>query len=422
MHTTDIGTTWAGTHTFMASRLYRPCTVAEAAAVIGSVDRVRVVGTRHSFNDIADGEVMISLGDIEPEFHLDTDEGTISVNGGTRYGDLAFWLEARGFALRNMGSLPHISIAGANATGTHGSGDAHGILATAIRGIELITAHGEMVRFDSAHPDFLGMMPSLGALGVVTRLTLEVEPSYQVRQDVYAELDWATALSELETIMASGYSVSLFTSWEETAIAQVLVKTRCSEEATVPEEIFGARRIRPGGPECSALGENLTVQGGVSGPWLERIPHFRLDATPSNGDEIQSEYFVDRSDGPAALKALRELRDVISPYLIGSEIRSVAADERWLSPAYQRDSLAIHFTWRNEPHAVNSLLPRIEAALAPFGARPHWGKTFCMQAERIRSLYPRLGDFAELAEQMDPAGKFRNDYTRRVLGIGHVKG
>ena len=204
MHTTDVGTTWAGTHTFTAGRLFRPRTVHEAAAVVGSVDQVRVVGTRHSFNDIADGEVMISLGGIAPEFHLDADTGMVSVNGGTRYGELASWLEARGFALRNMGSLPHISIAGANATGTHGSGDANGILATAIRGIELITAHGEIVRFDNTHPDFLGMMPSVGALGVVTRLTLEVEPSYQVRQDVYAELDWNTALSELETIMATG--------------------------------------------------------------------------------------------------------------------------------------------------------------------------------------------------------------------------
>ncbi len=418
MYTTDVGTTWAGTHAFQARRLYLPRTVSEAAQVVASLERVRVVGTRHSFNDIADGEMMISLSNIEPGFELDNDARTVSVNGGTRYGELASWLEARGFALQNMGSLPHISIAGANATGTHGSGDSNGVLATAIRAIEMITAQGDITRFDHTHADFHGLMPSVGALGVVARLTLDVEPTYDVRQDVYRNLGWDIALAELDAIMASGYSVSLFTGWNNDSISRVLVKTRVADGKSAPETLFGAQIMRQGDPELAALGENRTIQGGIPGPWLERLPHFRLDATPSNGDEIQSEYFVDRSDGPQALSALRELGEEIAPHLITSEIRSIAADERWLSMAYRRASLGIHFTWRNAPESVAMLLPRIEKVLAPFSARPHWGKTFSMGARTIHPLYPRMSDFVSLTGRMDPTGKFRNDYTRRVLGIG----
>ena len=265
--------------------------------------------------------------------------------------------------------------------------------------------------------DFSGMAPSVGSLGVLTRVGLDIEPTYLVRQDLYRGLDWDRALSELDAVMAAGYSVSIFTTWSEPTIAGVLVKRRVADDTGVPEELFGARLVRHGDPELAALGENRTVHGGPPGPWLERLPHFRLDATPSHGDEIQSEYFVSRSDAPPALAALREFGADIAAPLIASELRSVAADDRWMSMAYQRDALGIHFTWRNEPEAVAAILPRIEAALAPFNARPHWGKTFAMEAESIRPLYPRVDDFAALVHRMDPAGKFRNDYTQRVLGI-----
>jgi len=417
MYTTAVGATWAGTHTFRAHRLHTPSAIEEAADVIANSDRVRAVGTRHSFNDIADGAAMISMLDIEPGLSLDTEARTVWVAGGTRYGELAVWLETHGYALRNMGSLPHISIAGAAATGTHGSGDTNGMLATSINSLELITASGEIARFDRSHPDFPGMAPSMGSLGVVTRVGLDIEPTYLVRQDLYGGLDWNIALRELDSVMAAGYSVSLFTTWDEPTISGVLVKSRVADGGHVPDTLFGARSVRHGDPELGALGDNRTVLGGVPGPWLERLPHFRLDATPSHGDEIQSEYFVSRPDAPSALAALLEIGEDIARPLIASELRSVAADDRWMSPASGRDSLAIHFTWRNEPDAVAAILPRIEAALAPFRARPHWGKAFAMEAESIRPLYPRMDDFIALVHRVDPTGKFRNHYTQRVLGI-----
>jgi len=416
MYTTDVGTTWAGTHTFGARRLYLPGSLSEAAEIVGSLDRVRAVGTRHSFNDIADGETMISLVQLEPDVQLDEQARTVSVCSGTRYGVLASWLHDRGWALRNMGSLPHISIGGATATGTHGSGDTNGILSTAVAGVQLINAEGEVLDFDRSHPEFAGIVPSLGALGIITRLTVDIEPTYEVRQDVFRDLPWEAVIGELDTVMAAGYSVSIFTVWDEPTASRVLVKSRLDVDAEVPTELFGAPAMHHGDPELAALGANRTVQGGIPGPWLERLPHFRVDANPSNGDEIQSEYFIDRRHGAAAMDALRGLASEIAPHLIASEIRSTAADNLWLSMAYERPSLAIHFTWLNRPDALTNLLPRIEKVLAPFDARPHWGKTFVAQADLMKTLYPRLPDFQALRNRMDPTGKFSNDYLRRVIG------
>lgn len=415
MYIEDAGTTWAGTHTFRAKRLYIPRSIDEAADVIASHDRVRAVGTRHSFNDIADGDVMISLAGLEPDFRLDDDTATVSFSSATKYATLAAWLEEHGWALQNMGSLPHISVAGASATGTHGSGDTNPVLAEAVAAVSLITADGDILEFDRAHPDFPGIVLSIGALGVIGRITLDIQPSYDLRQDVYHGLPWES-LDELDSVMAAGYSVSLFTTWDEPSISRVLVKTKIEPHQQIAADLFGARLLSIGAPELKALGENRTQHGGVPGPWLERLPHFRHDATPSNGDEIQSEYFVSRADGAAAIAGLRELASDIAPHLIATEIRSVAADELWLSMAYRQPSLGIHFTWLNRPDAVASLLPRIEAALAPFRARPHWGKTFTMRGEPVTNLYPRFDDFQALRARLDPTGKFTNDYLQRTLG------
>jgi len=315
-----------------------------------------------------------------------------------------------------MGSLPHISVAGATATGTHGSGDLNEVLGASVAALRIIKADGSIEEVDRTHLDFHGLVPSLGALGVITDLTLDIEAAYDVRQDVYRELPWSAVADDLDAVMAAGYSVSIFTTWDEPTISRVLVKTRVTGHAEPPEWLLGASRIRHGDPALAALGENRTESGGVAGPWLDRLPHFRLDATPSHGDEIQSEYFVDRRHGPAAIAAVRELAADIAPHLIATEIRSTAPDRLWLSMAYERPSLAIHFTWLNEPEVVVTLLPRIERALAPFEARPHWGKAFAMSAATIEPLYPRFHDFTRLRERWDPAGKFTNDFLDRVMG------
>ncbi|MFW7414650.1 FAD-binding protein [Demequina sp. SO4-18] len=415
----SIGATWAGTHTFGAAELIDARSIPEVQdAVAGADGPVRALGTRHSFNDLADSAGrLVTVTGIPAEPEVDESTRTVTVGAGTRYGELAVWLEARGWALHNMGSLPHISVAGAVATGTHGSGLANGCLSDAVAGLSYVNAAGELAYARRGDEGFAGLVVGLGAYGIVVRVTLDIQPTYRVRQDVYRGLSWEAALGDLRGIMGAGYSVSLFTMWDEPTIQQAWRKTRIGVGEDPQDGWQGARfETAAESGLVDVPPANLTVKGGVPGPWLERLPHFRLDQTPSNGDEIQTEYFVAIDDGADALRAVRELGPEIAPHLLVSELRTIAADELWLSGAYGRDTLAIHFTWRNSPAAVAALTPRIERALAPFGARPHWGKVNTMTAERIAAVTPRLADARAQFESLDPAGRFANDHLRR-LGI-----
>jgi xylitol oxidase len=424
----EVGATWAGTHVFEADALRQPSSVEELQRLVVGARRLRALGTRHSFNDLADsvpGGQLVTLVDPAEEAApvVAAHRRTVEVPAGIRYGVLARHLEAEGLALHNLGSLPHISVAGATATGTHGSGVGNGNLSTAVAGLEFVNGEGALVRLRRGDEGFEGAVVHLGALGVVTRLELDVQPSYRVRQDVFVDLPWESVLAQPEAILSAGYSVSLFTDWTGDTLKQAWVKTRLAEGEELPATLFGgdffgaapstAKVMTPAGDDV----DNTTVQGGLPGPWAERLPHFRLDATPSAGDEIQSEYFLGRSDAAAALTAVRALADRIAPHLLVTELRAIAADDLWLSPAHGRDSLAIHFTWKNEPHAVRALLPQIEAALEPFAPRPHWGKWFTLGAAQVVPQYDRVDDFRALAERHDPARRFRNPYLERVLGL-----
>jgi xylitol oxidase len=415
----SIGSTWAGTHTFGAARLVEAGTVAAVQeAVVGTVGPVRALGTRHSFNDLADTTgTLITVTRIPADPVIDHHARTVTVGAGTRYGDLAVWLESHGWALHNMGSLPHISVGGAVATGTHGSGVTNGCLSDAVAALQYVNAAGDLVTSRRGDDGFDGLVVGLGAYGIVVSLTLDIQPTYRVRQDVYRDLPWVTVLKDLPAVMSSGYSVSVFTMWAESSVQQVWRKTRIGAGDDPTPDWLGARFERP--DESGLVDvppDNLTVKGGVDGPWLERLPHFRLESTPSNGDEIQTEYFVALEDGADALHAVRELGEDIAPHLLITELRTVAADSLWLSGAYGRDTLAIHFTWRNDLAAVRSLTPRIEAALAPFGARPHWGKVHSVTADAVAAVTPRLADAREQFERLDPDARFSNEHLRR-LGV-----
>ncbi|MEO8261586.1 MAG: FAD-binding protein [Pseudolysinimonas sp.] len=412
---TDAGRTWAGTHTFAAPRILNASTVEQVQdAVRARAGRVRALGTRHSFHDLADTDgTLITVTGIDPDPRLDESAGTVTVGGGIRYGELALWLEQRGWALHNLGSLPHISVAGATATATHGSGNTLGTLSTAVRALDFVDATGELRHVGANDTDFTGYVVHLGAIGIVTRVTLAVEPTYSVRQDVYAGLPWDELLDDLEGVTGSGYSVSVFTKWADEVVGAVIRKTRLEPgiEPDLPP-------IWRGATMSGELGlfevDNWTEVGGVPGPWLHRMPHFRLEGTPSAGNEIQTEYFVARSDGPAALRAVRELGDRIDPHLIITELRTMAADDLWLSGAYGRETLAIHFTWLPHPDAVAGLLPDIERALAPFDARPHWGKWHRLDAARLAAVHPRVPDSRELFARLDPDGVFSNAHLERL--------
>jgi len=411
------GTNWAANLTYRAAELHRPASLEQVQELVAGTSRLRVLGSRHSFNDIADSDELLVLDGLPGEVAVDHDAGTVSVPAAMRYGELAGRLRAEGVALANLASLPHISVGGSVATATHGSGDANGNLATAVAGLELVGGTGELVTAARGAPDFDGLVVGLGALGVVTRLTLDVEPDYRVRQRAFEGLPWQKLFDHFDEVTGAGYSVSLFTRWEEEAVDQLWVKTRvtgASEE--VRGELLGAvAATQERHPILGLDPVNCTRQLGVPGPWSDRLPHFRMGFTPSSGEELQSEYHLPRAQAVAALQTLRDLAGRVRPVLQVSELRTVAADRLWMSPQHDRDTLSVHFTWHKDWPAVRAVLAEVEAALAPFGARPHWGKLFLAGAADLAPRYERLGDFTALAGRLDPRGVFVNDWLRRHL-------
>jgi xylitol oxidase len=412
-------TTWAGNYTYGAQTVHRPSTLEELQEVVAAAPRVRALGTRHCFNDLADGPgALVSLDALAPDVVLDADARTVTVSGGVRYGTLAEHLHAARWAVHNLASLPHISVAGAVATATHGSGDRSRNLAAAVAGITYVGADGELRTVVRGDDDLAGSVVALGALGVAARVTLDVEPTFDVAQEVHVDLPWDAALAHLDELTSSADSVSLFTDWTGPNVQQVWRKSRVTSSWAPRSELFGATPAD--GPRHPLPGidpVNCTQQLGVPGPWHERLPHFRLAFTPSNGDELQSEYLVPRLHAVAALSAIRGLADRVAPLLQVSEVRTVAADDLWLSTAHGEDHVGLHFTWLPRQPEVAALLPTIEAALAPFDARPHWGKLFADVDRDLARLYPRWADFRALAARVDPDGVFRNDFLdRHVLG------
>lgn len=405
---------WSGTHVYTAPRIVPASSVDEVRAALAGRGRVHALGTRHSFTDLPDTTgVLLDLAGLTGGFVLDEDAGTVSVAAGTRYGELALWLEERGYALHNLGSLPHISVGGATATATHGSGNANGVLTSAVRGIRFVTADGEVRDVRRGDDDFDALAVGVGAFGVVVSLTLAVQPTYRARQDVYRDVTWDAALGAFDDITGAGYSVSVFTRWEPELLGDVWVKTRLDrDDDPVPDALLDGARFVEANP-LEGL-PDLTQLGGVPGPWLARLPHFRLEGKPSFGDEIQSEYFIARSDAPAALGAMRELAPLVQPVLFVSELRTAASDDLWLSGAYHRDFLAIHFTWHNDDAGVRAVLPEVERALAPFHARPHWGKLHLFGADDMARVHPRLPDARAVFERHDPEGRFSNAHLERV--------
>lgn len=411
---------WAGNHTYRALRFHQPTTLDELRRIVATATKVRALGSRHAFNDIADSTELISLDRFPQKAAIDASSGTVKVTAGMTYGALAQVLHHEGLALHNMASLPHISIAGAIATATHGSGDTNGNLATAVSALEVVTSDGDIVHVSRSDECFPGMVVGLGAVGIITGITLNVQPGYQVRQQVFEHLDWDVLVERFDDVMAGADSVSLFTDFGET-VDQVWLKTRVDQDPAVPlpGDFLGAPAAPvPRHPVRSLAPDNCTAQLGVPGAWHDRLPHFRMDAVPASGDEIQAEYMLPRRHAVAALQAVRECAPVIQPHLWISEIRTVRADDLWMSTAYGTDTVCIHFSWRFDPPAVDRVLPIVEAALAPYGPRPHWGKVFAMDPGEFGARYERLADFRSLAASVDGRGAFRNEFLDRYVFDG----
>jgi xylitol oxidase len=409
---------WAGNVTFGARRVLRPRTVDELQDLVARSPRLRPLGSAHSFSSVADTDGdLLSLAELPPLVEVAPDRGSVTVSAGLRYGELAPQLHDAGLALHNLGSLPHICIAGAVATGTHGSGNGNGALATAVRALDLVLPSGELVHVDRSTDWFAGAVVALGSVGVVTALTLDVQPTYDVEQVVHDDLPATALRDDLDEIFAAGESVSIFTMWEPRGADQVWVKRRTdSDREPLPARWLGTSAATAARhPVGGITPEATTDQLGAPGPWHTRLPHFRLDHTPSAGEELQTEYLVDRSDAAAVLDAVGALHERVRPLLLVSELRTVAADDLWLSPSSGRDSLAVHFTWRLDPAAVLPVVAQLEEALAPYSARPHWGKVFGTDPGALAATYPRFDDARRLRRELDPDDVLGNAFLDTYL-------
>jgi alditol oxidase len=414
---------WAGNLIYSTDRLYAANSLRQVRDYVKRESNLKVLGTRHCFNNIADSKnSFLSMKTMNSVVELDPRAATVTVDAGVTYGQLSSYLHSKGYALHNLASLPHISVAGACSTATHGSGEKNGNLATAVSGLEFVTAAGELVKLSRQHDGerFQGAVVGLGAIGVITKLTLNILPTFMMQQYVYENLALSEAKEHFDEIESSGYSVSLFTDWQNQAMNEVWIKRRVDDGRSFDAgpTFFGAKRATKNlHPIAELSAENCTEQMGVPGPWYERLPHFRMGFTPSAGKELQSEYFVPRQHAVEAILAIERLRDQIWPTLMISEIRTVAADNLWLSPCYKQPCVTIHFTWKQDWPAVSKLLPVIEKELAPFNARPHWGKLFSTSPAALKSIYEKLPDFTQLSAKYDPNGKFRNEFLNRNIFV-----
>jgi xylitol oxidase len=412
---------WAGNLKYSTDRLYAATALEQVRDYVKKENKLKVLGTRHCFNNIADStDGFLSLKPMDKVIAVDLAKRTVTAGAGITYGQLCPYLDSKGFALHNLASLPHISVAGACSTATHGSGEKNGNLATAASGLEMVSASGDVVNLSRERDGdmFLGAVVGLGALGVITKVTLDIQPTFLMRQYVYENLPLSQLKDHFDAIESSAYSVSLFTDWQKQRINEVWIKSRVEQgqEFHATPEFFGAKlATRNLHPIAELSAENCTEQMGVPGPWYERLPHFRMGFTPSAGKELQSEYFVPRQHAVEAILAVERLRDQVSPHLLISEIRAIAADELWLSPCYEQPCVTIHFTWKQDWPAVKKLLPAIERELAPFRARPHWGKLFTTSPAELKSIYKKMPEFIDLSRKYDPQSKFRNEYLNKNI-------
>jgi len=412
---------WAGNIEYSTNRVETSTSLAQVQDYVKTQPKLKVLGTRHCFNNIADSkDGFLSLKPMDEVISLDPAKRTVTVAAGITYGQLCPYLDGKGFALHNLASLPHISVAGACSTATHGSGQKNGNLATAASGLEIVTADGTVVNLSRERDGetFNGAVVGLGALGVITKVTLDIQPSFMMRQYVYEDLPLGELKEHFDAIESSGYSVSLFTDWQKKRINELWIKSRIEEgqEFHASPEFYGAKlATRNLHPIAALSAENCTEQMGVPGPWYERLPHFRMGFTPSAGKELQSEYFVPRRQAVEAILAVERLHDRVSPSLLITEIRTIAADHLWMSPCYEQDCVTIHFTWKPDWPAVSQLLPVIEKELAPFNARPHWGKLFTTSPTALKSIYKKMPEFVQLSTRYDPQGKFHNEFLNRNI-------
>jgi xylitol oxidase len=408
---------WSHTVSFSSSEVARPRDLDELRSVVAASERVRALGTRHSFNRVGDTVGTHVLLDAMPR-HLvvSADRSEVTCDAATTHAELSTALAAHGLALPNLCSSPHLGVVGAVQTGAHGSGVDQPALAAHVTRLELVDGTGALRTVAAGDPDLDAVSVGLGAFGVVHRITQRVVPAFEMSQTVDLDLGWDALLPHLHEVAASAYSVSLFTRYDDRGATQVWRKHRLGDPEVLDLRDLGARPATETLHPLPASGaQDVTPQLGVPGPSHERLPHVHPDVCPRFGSEIQSEYLLDAARALEAIEALRGLADRLDPLLAIAEIRHVGADSAWLSPSGGRDSVALHFTWQRLPEELGELLPVVEAALLPLGARPHWGKAFACSPHDLRAAYPRIEEWGALVGAYDPERRFRNDLVDALL-------
>lgn len=410
-------TNWAGNVIFGAAQIHKPESVDSLRRTVHGGRQIRALGYGHSFSGIADttGDLVI-LDNLPKTLTIDQTNSTVTVASGMSYTELAEELSRAGFALSNMASIPDISIAGACATGTHGSGDVQRVLADSVTAMKLVVADGDLVelRRDLDPDKFRGSVVALGALGIVTHLTLDIEPAYEMSQQVHLGVPLDEIENGLDELFGAGYSVSVFTDWCS-GEASVWLKRRVDQR--VLNWSAGRQAQHTAHPVPGMSPDLCTEQLGVVGPWHERLAHFRPKARTGAGNELQSEVFLPRHAALRAISALSEIGSLIAPVLLISEMRTVRSDDLWLSPAYGRDSVTFHFTWLADESAVLPALAILEDQLVPLDPRPHWGKLTTMSPREVITSYERAPDFERLMVEYDATFKFRNDFVNGLFPI-----
>ena len=405
---------WSKNVEFNDKSYLQPTSLVELQELIRTNPKVRARGTAHCFNEIANtSSVAVNLAKMPRVIDVSSESSSVKVSAGLTYGELAPELHNQGWALSNLASLPHISIAGSISTGTHGSGIQNQNLPNQVLSFDMVTAEGELRHINRTNPAFNALVVGLGLGGIIYQYELRIEPTFEVRQVIYPEIPLDVLQRNFDQIMGTAYSVSYFTDWSSAQVGNLWCKFRDSE--VIPDSIGGsAKADTKYHPIASVDPVACTEQREVPGNWHERLPHFKLEFTPSVGEEIQTEFFVDRKDSAAAIEAVSQLGAEITPLLWITELRTFAADNLWLSGAFERDCLAIHFTWK-KLDAIYPVIEKVEAALRPFNYRPHWGKVFTADATYLKSVYPKMNEFQALVQALDPAKKFENTFTRTFL-------
>lgn len=407
---------WSRNVEFQDLAYLQPSSLQELQEVIRENERIRVRGTAHCFNQIADtSAVSVNLSHMPEVIEIDGRVPSVTVSAGMTFGQLAPRLNQEGWALSNLASLPHISIAGSVATGTHGSGITNQNLANQILSLHVVLEDGTLKKISKGEELFDPLVVGLGLGVVVYKYEMKIEKTFNIRQVIYEEISRIELQRDFDSIMSSAYSVSYFTDWSNLGRGNLWCKFRASE--IIPDSIAGSKKANQKyHPIPSFNPEACTDQLEIPGPWHERLPHFKLEFTPSAGDEIQSEFFLDIKDASDAISALEKIASEIYPLLWISEIRTIAADNLWLSGSYHRTTAAIHFTWKRSD-AIYPLIKKIETLLSQFAYRPHWGKAFFARPDYLKRVFPQVDEFKKVIMGLDPSQKFSNSFTRDKLGF-----